>query len=76
MFKKRVLHVCLACCMSRFVFLVFLAFWCDIIFGFGTRGETGLWDTDPVAGEGREQGATNVAFPSPLEGTIKVNGPV
>ena len=66
------LHVCLACCMS--CVFVFLAFRCDISFGFATRGKTGLWATVPVAGGGREQGATNIAFPSPLEGTIMGQG--
>ena len=29
-----------------------------------------LWATVPVAGQGGSQGATNVAFPPPLEGTV------
>ena len=65
---------CVPCVLHVLVFFVFLAFRCDIIVGLGTRGKTGLWATVPVAGEGGEQGATNVAFPPPLEVTIMGQG--
>ena len=40
----------------------FLAFDCWINFGFGTRGKTGAWAPDLVAGEEGKQEATNAAF--------------
>ena len=45
--KKRLSHVCFACCM--FFLSFFLAFGCWINFGFGTRGKTGAWAPDIVA---------------------------
>ena len=59
--KKRVSHVCLACCMFCFLSF-FLAFGCCISFGFGMRGKTGAWAPATVAGEEGEQEATNAAF--------------
>ena len=59
--KKRLSHVCLACCMFRFLSF-FLAFGCCIIFGFGMREKTGAWAPDIVAGEEGEHEATNAAF--------------
>lgn len=59
--KKRLSHVCFACCMFCFLSF-FLAFGCWINFGFGTRGKTGAWAPDLVAGEEGKQEATNAAF--------------
>ena len=67
MFEKIRSRVRLVCCMRWFVIL---AFGCDKILALARRKKTGLWATVPVAGEGIEQGATNVAFPPPLEGTV------
>ena len=52
----------------------FSDFWVRQVFGSGTRGKTGLWATVRVSGEGREQGATNVAFSPPLKGTVMGEG--
>ena len=46
-----------ACFLS---FFLALGWW--INFGFGTRGKTGAWAPDLVAGEGVKQEATNAAF--------------
>ena len=50
-------------CVLHVLFLsFFLAFGCWINFGFRTRGKTGAWAPDLVAGEEGKQEATNAAF--------------
>ena len=66
--KKRLSHVCLACCMFFFEF--FLAFGCCINFGFGMREKMGAWAPDIVAGEEGRRGGHKCCIQFLLGGTI------
>ena len=59
--RKNFFRMC-ALRVAFFVLSFFWAFGCWINFAFGTRGKTGAWAPDIVAGEEGEQEATNAAF--------------